>query len=135
MNVTHTFVDLLRHAEEVSEPRPGNLDDLPQAVVERRVTDLWIVAHCPITMDRPIQWYHHKKGSHVVIPMFPYVMAPDPAHALGFMLQLGIRCADSVGRPIRRVHLALGHPVSQFIGDAQLGDGWQFYAGIGIVLE
>lgn len=135
MEITHHVIDLARHAELVPEPRPGNMDDLPQDIIEKRPGDLWLVSHEPIYMDRPIRWFNHQKGTHVVIPLFPYVLSPEPTRALGFMLQMGIRCSIAVGRPVRKLHLALGHPVNQFVGDPQLGDGWQFYVGFGLVLE
>lgn len=135
MIITNHLIDLNRHAEAVPSPRPGNMDDLPQDVIERRPADIWVVAHGPIVMTEPVRWCHHKKGTHIVIPLFPYVLAPRPTEALGYMLQLGLCCASGLGRNISRIHLSLGHPVHQFVADPQLGDGWQFWAGFGLILE
>lgn len=135
MQVTHSIIDVGQHLARIPEIRPGHLEDLPSDVIAKMPQDVWLVSHDQIHMDQPIRWFQHVKGTHVVLPLFPYVLSPRPEEALGYMLQLGMRCSFDLGRPIKRLHLALGHPVNQFVGDPQLGDGWQFWAGFGLVLS
>ena len=136
MEVTHQLIDIAAYQRQMPNPRPGVLEDMPHDIVEKAPGDLWIVAHQPVTPERQVAWFHHGKGQHVLVPLFPYVLAPTPEMALGYMLQMGITAANQLGgRKVKRLHLSLGRPVNQFMGDPQLGDGWQFWAGIGLVLQ
>ena len=134
MEVTHDRVDLPRYWEQMQSPRPGVIDDLPQVVIPRRPGDVWLVSHAAIEMEKPIQWQNHRKDDHVMIPLFPYLVRPEPDLAMAHTFQLGIRCSFDLGRPVRRLHLAMGSPVNQISSD-DLGELWQYYLGFAVVLD
>ena len=134
MNVTYNTLDLSAHMERVPAPRPGILDDLPHDAINRAPGETWLVSHDAIRMDKPLNWFHYRQGEHVVIPLIPYVLSPQPEQALGYMLQLGMRCSFDLGRPVQRLHLSIGRPVIQFVGDPRLGDGWQYWLGFAVLL-
>lgn len=103
-------------------------------VIARNERETWIVPFGPISVTDKVDWRYYQREKHVVIPLVPYLMPPDPALAMGFMLQLGLRCAYDFGRPVKRMHLATGHPVNQVIDDATQQRFWQYHVGIAVVL-
>ena len=125
MEMTKHYIDLVRYQD--GEPIVD--------VIDRQQGETWLVSHDAVQLDRPVVWKKHLKESHVLIPLVPYIMQPRPEQALAFMLQLGMRCSFDVGRPIRRLHIAIGAPVNQFVDDPVLGSGWQFHVGFAILLD
>lgn len=103
----------------------------PHDVVKRNSGELWLVPHGPITLDGPIDWRHHKREDYVYVPMFPYLLSTEPALALGFMLQLGLRVSFDVGRPVDRLHLAIGNPVNEVLQEG-VGSAWQYQVGLAL---
>lgn len=122
MRLTHHQIDIIA-AEEA-----GAVHD----IVSRQTNEQWLVAFSAIEMNQPIQWAACGKGQEVLIPLVPYLFQPRPDLALGFALQLGLRCAAALGRPWQRLHLALGTPVQEVEVDGQIM--WRFYFGLGLVL-
>jgi len=103
-------------------------------IIKREPGHKWLVAAEPITHEKPIVWSPVVKEGHVYIPLVPYLMPADPATALAFMLQLGMRVSLDVGKPISRLHLAIGEPVNE-ITQAGADSLWQFQVGIGIIVK
>lgn len=104
------------------------------AIITREPSERWVVSNDAIRMDQPIRWMQYATGEHVIIPLVPYLMRPEPDLALAFMLQLGMRCSFDVGRPVRQLYVATGVPVNDVI-DPQHGRMWQYYIGFALVLE
>lgn len=127
MELTHHSIDLQ------AERNLGRTEFFD--VIPRNERETWVVPFGPISVDQPVDWRYYKREKHVVIPLVPYLMPPDPALALGFMLQLGLRCAYDFGRPVKRMHLATGHPVNQVADQASGEVYWQYHAGLAVVLQ
>jgi hypothetical protein len=102
-------------------------------IITRDPGQQWLVAAEPITLDKPIRWSTVKREDHVYIPLVPYLTSPDPPTALAFMLQLGMLVSFDVGRPIKRLHLAIGSPVNEVVQPG-MGNVWQFQVGFGIIV-
>jgi len=125
MELTHNRVDLAACAADGAAPHD---------VIVRKPADIWLVPHEPVFLDRPVVWCRQSKANHVLIPLIPYLVPPEPDLALGFMLQLGMRCAFEYNAAVLRLHIATGYPVNQ-ISDGTGAAAWQYYIGFGIVLE
>lgn len=124
MELTHARLDL--------EAYDGSTK--PAQVIARQAREIWIVAHSPIALDKPIDWRTHRKEDHVYIPLMPYLTSSEPELALAFMFELGCRVKVDFGRPIRRLHIVTGHPIHE-IETEEYGDVWQVQLGFGFVLE
>jgi hypothetical protein len=124
MHVTHCRVDISACLARKQKPA---------AVIERRGAETWLVADAPVRMDQPIQWANTAHGESVHIPMVPYLTHHEPDLSLAFMLQLGVKIGAEIGRPVKQLHIATGHPVNE-VRDAG-GYGLQYFMGFGVVLE
>lgn len=51
-------------------------------------------------------------GEYVRVPLFPHLTVRDPAHALGYAFQLGVRAALLLP-DVRRVRVSLGLPIQE----------------------
>lgn len=127
MEVTHHRIDL------TAEQNLGRKEF--HDVIARNERETWVVPFGPIQVDAAVDWRYYKREKHVVIPLIPYLVHPDPALAMGFMLQLGVRCAFDFGRPVKRMHLATGNPVNQIIDQASGDVFWQYYVGLAVILQ
>lgn len=103
-------------------------------IVQRAPSEVWAVPIEPISRQKVIRWTHYMKDTHVMIPLLPYLVSPDPALAMAFMLQLGLRAGLDLGRQVHRIHLSIGRPVNQ-MQDPQQGLMWQVQVGIGLVIK
>lgn len=125
MHVTHMRVDISGCLAK---------NQRPAAVVERQGREMWLVADAPVQMDQPIIWANTRQGESVYIPMVPYLTHSEPDLSLAFMLQLGIKIGAELGRPVKHLHIATGHPVKETF-DAAGGSGLRYFVGFGVVLE
>jgi hypothetical protein len=134
METTYHFVDLAKYPKALSGARPGYIEELPKDLFAKDAAAKWHSAYSPIAMDKPIDWRYCIQGTHVMIPLFPYRLAAVPEAALGYMLQLGLRCGLSIApEQVQRLHLAIGQPVQQVCdGDETY---WQFWAGVGLLFK
>lgn len=97
--------------------------------------EIWQVPFSPLDLQSEPKWRHYRRERSVYIPMFPYLVSPNPADALGFAFQLGVRAIhDLGGQPAKRLHLAIGDPVQQVRDDNTGEVFWSFNFGFGIVL-
>lgn len=129
MELTYSRIDL--DAEYARDPEyKGPVLDR----VVRSSGDVWYVVGEPIDFDKkPVSWRKSIRGDHVPVPMVPYLMPTDLDLALGFMVQMGVRVASSLGRPVKRLHLSTGVPVEEVTGpDGQLY--WRYLMGFAILL-
>lgn len=126
MELTHHSIDL---AAEIQLGRKEFFDVIP-----RNARETWMVPFGPIEVNNKVDWRYYSREHHVIIPLIPYLTPAEPALAMGFMLQLGLRCAYDFGKPVTRMHLATGHPVNQVIDDSTAERFWQYYVGIAVVL-
>jgi len=122
---------LLTHTRLNLEAYDGG--ELPHDIITRQPKELWIVAHEPVELDKPVAWRTHKKEGHVFIPLAPYLVRPEPDLAMAFMFQLGCRVHADFGRPIERLHIVTGHPIHE-VDTEGLGNMWQMQLGFGFVL-
>lgn len=107
----------------------------PADRVIRGDREIWLVPFGAISLTEPIDWRTIQREAYVHIPLVPYLMHTDPALALGFMLQLGLRCAYDLGRPLSRIHLATGSPVNEVYDHDSQQRSWQYHVGLGVVLS
>jgi hypothetical protein len=124
MIVSHSRIDL---AECFRRQQP------PAAIIDKAENEQWLVSYDAIRMDRPIVWATTRREGQVYIPLVPYLIRPEADLALAFMLQLGMRVSFELGRPVQRLHVATGVPVSE-VTDPNFGTMWQYYAGFGVVV-
>lgn len=125
MQITHCRIDL-EECQRRGQP--------PSAIIERAANELWLVSYDAIRMDQPITWSQTRREGSVLIPLVPYLLRPEADLALAFMLQLGMRVSFELGRPVKRLHLATGVPVSEE-ECPNFGTMWRYHAGFGVVLE
>lgn len=126
MQLTHHSIDL----EACWNTRRSPCD-----MITRDNGEQWLVPFAAIQMDKALDWRHFKRNGKVHIPMFPYLLPTAPDLALGYMLQLGLRCAFDFGRPVQRLHLATGTPVNEILDEYSGERCWQYWVGLGLVLE
>lgn len=106
----------------------------PHDVIPRRQGEIWMVPHAPVSLSEPIDWRHHKREDFVYVPLYPYLIPADPDLALGFMLQLGMRAATDINKPLQRIHLALGNPVNEVFQEG-MGNVWQYQVGFALRIK
>ena len=104
-------------------------------VVPRSPGETWVVPTQPITVGEPIVWTHYTKETQVMIPLLPYLVNPDPVQAMAFMARLGVYMGVAVGRPIKRIHVSIGHPIQQVNEPSLGGNLWQVQIGFGLVFK
>ena len=127
MELSYSKINLAA-AEDRQQP-PGDV------VKRSHPAEIWHVPFSPLNLVDPPDWRHVKRDNNVYIPLFPYLVSNDPANALGFAFQLGVRAIhDLGGQPVQRLHLAIGDPVNQVHDQASGELVWQFYLGFGVVL-
>jgi len=127
MEVTHSQIDV---AQSLAQDVP------PIAVIQRAASEAWLVSYDAIRMDQPIAWTQTSKEALVSIPLVPYLVRPGDEHlplTMAYMLQLGMRVSFDLGRPIKRLHLAIGCPI--MVVDEGGQTFWQYWVGFGVVLE
>lgn len=124
MKLTHHRIDINKCAE-AGHP--------PQDVIERLPGDVWLTSMDAIYLDQPIKWCQYKSEKHVMIPLVPYRLDPNPDLALAFMFSLGVRISYDLGRPVKRLHIATGTPLSD--GSDHPEGKVQYWAGFGLVIE
>ncbi len=128
MELTYNKINLGAH--ESQGQKPGDL------ITRGHANEVWFVPFSPLDFQNPPDWRHYRRERHVYIPVFPYLVPNNPADALGFAFQLGVRAIhDLGGKPARRLHLAIGEPVNQVFDETLQDTVWQFYMGFGVVLE
>lgn len=124
MILTHNMLDLAHYL---------NNGQAPFDFIERKLSEKWYVPHTPINLDRPVDWRFFEKDRRVCIPMFPYLTQPDPAAAVGFALQLGLRCAMDFRSTVKALHVSIGYPTNEVYENT--GHFWQHYIGLAVLLE
>ena len=128
MELTYTRLDMAATTAQ-GHKDPGDV------ITRGHANELWLVPFRPLDFKTQPDWRQYKKDQHIYVPVFPYLTPSNPADALGFAFQLGVRALhDLGGKPVRRLHLVIGEPVNQ-IQDAQGSVAWQFYMGLGVVLQ
>lgn len=123
-------MELTFHRIDISDTSPQRN---PYDRIPREAADMWLVAFGPVLGGENADWRYFKRERSIHIPMIPYLMAPDPELAMAFMLQLGLACANDFGRPLKRMHIAMGHPVN--VVEESGERFWQCYVGIAVVLQ
>jgi hypothetical protein len=120
--------------KRIDVPMYEGQKDPPHDVIQRQSGEIWLVPHAPVSLDQPVAWQHHKREDYVYVPLHPYLLPTSPDLALGFMLQLGIKLASELGQPLRRLHLAIGHPVNE-ISQQGVGNAWQYQVGLALRIK
>ena len=114
MDLTVTQLDIL----QTKAAWPAG-DFKPAYVATRGVGDnrVWHVATSPIPTGAAtdgadaIIWAVADGDEYVRIPLFSYHIIPQGDLALAFMFQLGLICANSIGKEISALYVVTGDPV------------------------
>jgi len=75
----------------------------------RRAQDLWLVAMAPVdpVAQTPMQWTEARSGEAFLVPLFPYIIAPDAAGQFLFGCGLGMQLlSDSDTARARLKHVS-----------------------------
>lgn len=109
MEITHQILDIEQY--EAGQIRPATL-------IERKPAERWLIRDLPVGItDKPTkEWGWVMEGSHIRIPLFPYISNGNhPSVAIAFACELAFRVMSMVGKKveIRRVHIAIGDPVQE----------------------
>lgn len=107
----------------------------PHDVIAKAAGEIWMIPHSPVQLGEPIDWRHHRKKEYVYVPLFPYITPADPELALAFTLQLGLRIASDLDTQIKRIHLAIGHPVNEVFNQQTGGVAWQYQVGVAVRIK
>lgn len=109
----------------------------PADIIQRgHPNEVWYVPFRPLDFKTTPDWRFYRREQHVVVPLFAYRTSSDPVDAIGFAFQLGVRAIhDLGGRPVRRLHLAVGTPAHQLFDELTGTVCWSFFLGFGVVLE
>lgn len=103
MDLTYSRVDLSEYARNKTEPC---------AIVSRGKGEVWLVSLAQIRPGRETQWSLCQSDSHVHVPVVPYITQDSPELALAFFFGLGLQAALAIHKPVRRLHIAVGVPIS-----------------------
>lgn len=77
----------------------------------------WYVPDKPIQIGRPTSWSYFRQGDFVAIPLFPYLVRPDPDLAMAFSATLMANCWSHFRSEILRLHIVTGVPVESAEGE------------------
>lgn len=109
--------------------RLENRDDAGAIAYDRLVRDSAkysiMVAYGPIQPSSPPDWRWSRKGDHVTIPLFSYVLPYNPAEVFGAGVQRAVSALAGVDiKKVIRIHLSLCDEVHTLVSDY---DGQEFY--------
>jgi hypothetical protein len=108
----------------------------PQDIIGREPGDIWYVSNdALLPLDKKIEWACYKKHEHVMIPLVHYRISPEPDMALGMMFTIGARVVVDLGRPVYKLHVAIGNPVSDGSDDPEGQGRLGYWLGFGVVLQ
>ncbi len=105
--------------------------DATADIIKRATGELWLVRNAPIVGDVPNAWSAVSDGELVRVPLIPYLTSDaDPATAMGFAVQLGVKVIDLLGpdTEVVRVHLALG-TVDEVVDEFNRSVKFRFWFG------
>jgi hypothetical protein len=100
-------------------------------IIKRSTGELWLVRTGPIVGDAATGWASVSDGELVRIPLIPYLTSDaDPATAMGFAAQLGVKVMDLLGpdTEVVRAHLALG-TVDEVVDEFNRSVKFRFWFG------
>lgn len=131
MELTVSRIDV---AACLARPQGGKL--IHDVVTRDHPSERWYVPFSPLSFDRVSDWRFYEQGHQIVIPLYPYRTADNPMDAIGFAFQMGVNALHQLGgKPVKRLHLALGEPLQQ-VQDSVTGTSQLLlYFGIGVVFQ
>lgn len=116
---------------------PAELPFKPALVLKQPVMHPsdWQILDAPLQAGSPPSWASAKQDQYVYIPLFEYRLSPEADLALAGMVHLGLACAGSFSRPVRKLHLAVGNPVDLlYEEDITSCAGLAYWFGFAVVL-
>jgi hypothetical protein len=105
---------------------------LPAALLPRSEGETWLVRETPLETDLANPWSVASAGTHVRIPLYPYLVAslePASAIALGGKLAatfLAGALFEALGNGVQpvRLHMSVGHPVQELPAHLRFWSGF-----------
>lgn len=134
MKITTENVDLVKTRQHWPPGQPFQ----PRLIKTRKeLGNLnWTVLSAQYINGNAPEWSYTDHDSYVGIPLFEYDLPVQFNLALASFLPLGIACAGSLKKSIRRVHIVTGVPVEVlFDADKNEDVGIRYWFGLAVVTE
>ena len=134
MKITFEHIDLLKTREQW----PAGRRFTPALVKTRKSLENlnWtVLAEKHINGQSP-SWSYAQHDDYVRIPLFEYDLPVKLNLALAALLSMGVSCAASLQKEIRRLHIVTGVPVEILFDEDKNEDvGIRYWLGFAIVTE